>query len=304
MLASSAKAILATNAIFISLSGASVALRFYARTRTPHGRGMDDWLNIAAWVCAVALAITNIVGVPVGGFGSPFESLNTNTAIEYLKIFFVLQFWYISAVALVKLSVLFFYKRIFTVDYTPTPIWVLIALSIGWFISFFFATLFQILPIWCNWIACQPTANYPAMYLACSVTDIVIDISILCLPGFFIRHLQMSLSRKIGIVGIFGLGTFCIVSSVARLAYTVYYYKAYIINDYASNFDISVDNIIMWSGIEACASTICANLPCYGPLIFSSRHTPISSSDRSGPSGDKTPRAMFVDSQLNEQAAA
>lgn len=30
-------------------------------------------------------------------------------------------------------------------------------------------------------------------------------------------------------------------------------------------------NIILWSGIEACASTICANLPIYSPLITKSR---------------------------------
>lgn len=29
----------------------------------------------------------------------------------------------------------------------------------------------------------------------------------------------------------------------------------------------SIVNIIMWSGIEACASTICANLPCYGFIV-------------------------------------
>jgi hypothetical protein len=33
----------------------------------------------------------------------------------------------------------------------------------------------------------------------------------------------------------------------------------------------AVFNIIMWSGIEASASTICANLPCYGPLIGRAR---------------------------------
>lgn len=33
----------------------------------------------------------------------------------------------------------------------------------------------------------------------------------------------------------------------------------------------AVFNIVMWSGIEACASTICANLPCYGPLIGRAR---------------------------------
>jgi hypothetical protein len=30
-------------------------------------------------------------------------------------------------------------------------------------------------------------------------------------------------------------------------------------------------NIILWSGIEACASTICANLPLYSPFITRSR---------------------------------
>lgn len=29
----------------------------------------------------------------------------------------------------------------------------------------------------------------------------------------------------------------------------------------------SVVNIIMWSGIEACASVICANLPCYVSIV-------------------------------------
>lgn len=29
----------------------------------------------------------------------------------------------------------------------------------------------------------------------------------------------------------------------------------------------------MWSGIEACASTVCANLPCYGALVGSSPKT-------------------------------
>ena len=35
----------------------------------------------------------------------------------------------------------------------------------------------------------------------------------------------------------------------------------------------NVVNIIMWSGIEACASTVCANLPCYGQLAGSGPKT-------------------------------
>ena len=39
-----------------------------------------------------------------------------------------------------------------------------------------------------------------------------------------------------------------------------------------TNFQDAEVNIILWSGIEACASTICANLPIYSPFITKSRN--------------------------------
>ena len=44
------------------------------------------------------------------------------------------------------------------------------------------------------------------MYVASSVTDAMIDISILSLPPFFIGKLQLNLGQKLGLVSIFGLG--------------------------------------------------------------------------------------------------
>ena len=44
------------------------------------------------------------------------------------------------------------------------------------------------------------------MYVCSSVTDIVLDMSILCLPIAFIRKLHMSSGQKIGTSSIFGLG--------------------------------------------------------------------------------------------------
>lgn len=40
---------------------------------------------------------------------------------------------------------------------------------------------------------------------------------------------------------------------------------------YLLYYTASIVNIIMWSGIEACASTICANLPCYGAIVGKAR---------------------------------
>lgn len=79
-------------------------------------------------------------------------------------------------------------------------------LTSGWLVSFLFATFLQVWPLWCNWIVCAPTTNYPVMYVCSSVTDIVLDISILCLPFSFIRKLHMSSVQKIGTTSIFGLG--------------------------------------------------------------------------------------------------
>ena len=167
----------------------------------------------------------------------------------------MLQFWYIIAVGLVKLSVLCFYGRIFAIVRFPVSVNILLVLVLAWLVSFLFATFFQVWPLWCNWITCVPTTNYPIMYVCSTVTDIVLDICILCLPAFFLRNLQVSLNKRIGLVGIFGLGVLCapisppvsfencantasscVVSSITRLVYTVRFQIADIEGDYASNF--------------------------------------------------------------------
>lgn len=122
-----------------------------------------------------------------------------------------MQFFYIFAVSLVKLSILFFYGRIFSSGRLPVTVKILIVITIAWLISFFFATLFQAWPIWCNWVYCEPTTNYPVMYMVCTSTDIVLDICILCLPAFFINKLQMSKGKKVGLAAIFGLGILCVI---------------------------------------------------------------------------------------------
>ena len=88
----------------------------------------------------------------------------------------------------------------------PLGITIMMALVLGWMISFLLATFFQVWPIRCNWVVCHPTTNYPAMYVLSSVTDVILDIAILSLPISFVRKLKMSNSKKIGVTAIFGLG--------------------------------------------------------------------------------------------------
>ena len=119
---------------------------------------------------------------------------------------FVLQFWYLIAVAFVKLSILSLYGRLFSSGRFPIVVKVLLLLTTGWLIAFLFATFFQVWPIRCNWITCDPTTDYTVMYLCSSVTDIILDVIILCLPATFIRKLQLARSQKQGLIAVFGLG--------------------------------------------------------------------------------------------------
>ena len=119
---------------------------------------------------------------------------------------FIQQFWYIIAIGMVKLSILYFYGRIFSVGRFPIAIQVFSGLTTAWLVSFLFATFFQAWPIRCNWVTCDPTTQYWVMYVCCSVTDVLLDLSILCLPASYIRKLWMSKGQKAGLIGIFGLG--------------------------------------------------------------------------------------------------
>lgn len=118
-----------------------------------------------------------------------------------------------------------------------------------------FATFFQVWPLSCNWVTCTPTTNYTVMYMCLSVTDVLLDIAILCIPASFIRTLHISKGQKISLVGIFGLGVLyvtvlnppyfshrltqnasCIIASIARLSYAVKYVQINIEGNYQVNF--------------------------------------------------------------------
>ncbi|KAI9658985.1 MAG: hypothetical protein M1821_001945 [Bathelium mastoideum] len=258
-----------TNSVFIGLAFFAVVMRLYVRKTQRMEFKADDFLIIVSWLMAAGLATSNIVGVPVGGFGIPFPQLSDDKATQFLKILFVQQFWYIFAVAFVKFSVLCFYGRIFTQQGRyPIVVSIFLGLVGAWLVAFFFVTLFQVYPIWCNWTDCPvPLTDYSLMYALCSATDITLDVCILFIPVVFVRRLHLSKTQKVGLTGIFGIGVFCVIASTVRLAYTVIFIQSDPTSDFEADFGPAIVATIMWSGIEASASIICANLPTYWPLI-------------------------------------
>lgn len=82
------------------------------------------------------------------------------------------------------------------------------AIVLLWTIAFFFASLFQALPISKNWYPDKPghMIDEFSMYLALACTELVLDVLILTLPWTMVWRLQIDSARKWIICGIFTLG--------------------------------------------------------------------------------------------------
>ena len=114
---------------------------------------------------------------------------------------------------LIKLSILLFYKRIFVSPKFVLTIKIMCTVVLAWFITFFFATLLQTIPISNNWnvsgISQSSTThiNVYAMYTTTATLEITLDVVTLVLPLFVIWRLQMRPVQKWQVSGIFLLGS-------------------------------------------------------------------------------------------------
>ncbi|KAI1862665.1 hypothetical protein JX265_006964 [Neoarthrinium moseri] len=163
-----------------------VALRFFARTSKKLSLGADDYLALVALLFCYGLSATTLAGVFLGGLGGHLK-LGPNFVPVDLKAFtifsqtqWILQFICIPALGLTKLSVLFFYKRIFAPKPFQTMTWVMAGLVIAWNISFFFANLLDCLPFELNWRQQAGVSgkciDIIQVFWAVSISNILLDV--------------------------------------------------------------------------------------------------------------------------------
>lgn len=100
---------------------------------------------------------------------------------------------------LAKLSVLFFYRRIFSTRTFKLVNTCLMATVVVWSISFFVAYLFRCgTNFWALWAPLQYLLDYcydsTPMFYTLAITDVVTDVLILSLPFFWVRTSKNEMS--------------------------------------------------------------------------------------------------------------
>lgn len=143
---------------------------------TPLGKGPKGFLT----VLNKAIVVTEKVGVS----GLLISRVQSNLVFQMKFVINLTQLWAFGAI---KLSVLFFYRRIFKGKIFDICTYVMICIVVAWTLSFFFAFLFQCgTNFGANWSTlkalltqCHAQHTYQ---LAMAVSDVLTDGLILLIP--------------------------------------------------------------------------------------------------------------------------
>ena len=177
---------------------------------------------------AVGLGITTLFGVgyEVIGNTTPLQQFSTDQSNKFQivrtllpsnltgeganmpQIAWVQQLLYVLTCSAVKLSILYYYKRIFVTPSFQIQANIMLGISIAWLIAFFFAVFFECRNILQqdNLSSASLCIDRGALFIAQSSLSMVLDIVILCLPIRSIMQLQMTSNNKFAVSAIIGIG--------------------------------------------------------------------------------------------------
>ncbi|BCS21235.1 uncharacterized protein APUU_21667S [Aspergillus puulaauensis] len=247
--------IIATVTVLVGLSIMAVCLRVFARYKRRVRFDIDDYLCFLSAVLLLAMLVELILWVLIGGNGSHQEDLSDETMKNFYKIFLANEFTYFLLSPAIKISIVCFYRRVFTVkpfQWASFAINTLIAL---WGAAIFIACGLQCRPLRSYWDhsingTCFDSNEF---IIVNQIFNVIMDFVILALPVPMIWNLQRAWQDKLALNGVFALGGFVCFASIYRI----------VVLFWISPVDITytVYQATLWTHIEPSIGLICSCLP-------------------------------------------
>jgi hypothetical protein len=137
---------------------------------------------------------------------------HTRQLLVYEKTKYTFHVLGTVGLGVIKLSVLFFYRRVFAIRAFYIINNAFIGLTIAWTIAITFALAFQCYPVHLFWDLYESEypehcVNVTDLYIAVAISDMVLDILIFLLPIPHLWTLKMPLRRKLAVGGVFLTGS-------------------------------------------------------------------------------------------------
>ncbi|KAF7196176.1 Satratoxin biosynthesis SC1 cluster protein 4 [Pseudocercospora fuligena] len=205
--------------------------------------------------------LLNREGLSTDVWTVPFDNIT-----RILKIYYWDEDLYLSALPAVKISLLLTYLRIFGHDRKFRHlVYIVIALNVGYWISFVLISVFQCLPIECAWL--RWSGEYPcrcnhinAQGWAAAALNVVLDIMTLSLPLPSLYRMQLNKRKKFWVILMFCVGFFVTVVSILRLQVLIQFGDSH-------NLTWDYTAVGYWSTIELHVSVVCACMPAIRNLL-------------------------------------
>ncbi|TLS25953.1 hypothetical protein PpBr36_07214 [Pyricularia pennisetigena] len=280
------------------LALAVIFLRLYGRWYALRTFGNDDWVALVILLAPnidseqqplfiVQIFIGNYVGHMA--FGIDIWWVDTDTLTDALRVFYFGETVYVLLLGLTKISILFFFLRVFP----PPNFRRLTYITIG-FLSLSTAALDMAQILQCNpvdkaWYGWQEPGflvnggsssciSVNALTYASAGVSIFFDVVILLLPLPIILGLDATRRLRAEIVVMLSVGVLVLITSCVRMRYIALFADS-------TNPTWDATDAILWSGIEISVAVICISLPAIRVLLrsFCRTGTPESSPFRSPP---------------------
>ncbi|POS73388.1 CFEM domain-containing protein [Diaporthe helianthi] len=251
----STRVIIAVTCFFVGTS-VFVVLRTWSKLLTRTLYAEDHIITLAVTLAMAPFVCT--VYMSALGFGSHLWRLKDGALLQILRLFYISEIVYVVVLALIKVSIVTMYLRIFWA-YRPFYIACYFVLTFI-LLSSSIITVLTILscrPVQFFWdrdIAGGSCLDITAIAYANSGLAVLHDVTIILLPMFMLWSLQMTRKKKFFIGVMFALGGIGLVATIVRLQ---------TLRDFGTTPDPSWEwvPVVYWTSVELAAGIIASCLP-------------------------------------------
>jgi hypothetical protein len=174
--------------------------------------GYDDYSVLAALIAGVPSVVIIDRAIVPNGLGRDVWTVSFEQITNFVRYLYALEILYFIQVALLKLTLLFFFLRIFPKPTIRRLLWATVAFNCLNGVAFTFAAIFQCRPIsfyWTKWDqeGSGQCIDINGLAWTNAIISIVLDVWMLALPLFEVFHLQLSWRKKLSVAVMFCVGT-------------------------------------------------------------------------------------------------
>ncbi|KAM7190213.1 hypothetical protein V8F20_009835 [Naviculisporaceae sp. PSN 640] len=255
----------ATVAIGLVLSNVSFVLRVWARLVTVKKLGLEDWFMLAGLLLSYATAVCLIYGLTTG-LAEPFGSLTQEQRRGFLLSVWIIQKFQPPTLFCIKASILIFNAYIFKNRIFLRISWVIATITLLWSIGSVIGTIFQCSPPSFFWDKSGgPNSGRCAsntlltIGLTSGVLSCIGDVVIFLMPIPLLLKLKVDKKTRMGLVAIFTLGIFVVITSFIRWIA--------LLGAPRDGFNSNQVQVGVWTYLEMSIGVTCGNLPFLAPLV-------------------------------------